>query len=182
MPPTPDKRKALGRGLEALLPSRPAPEPVHLRAAETDGGGQPLEIPVGAIERNPFQTRTRFDEALLAELTASVAATGVIQPIVVRPLEEGRYQLITGERRLLAGADLRLAGGRFLRKGRYMDRARIEVVNGIQERSALRLMGCVIEVANYVPRVFVPVGAQAVMNAVLSRHPVEEVLDTRAAA
>ena len=85
------------------------------------------------------------------------------------------------EQRLLAGAELRLAGGLFLRKVRYMDRPRIEVVNGIHERPALRLMGCVIEVANYVPRVFVPVGAEAVMKAVLARHPVEEVLNTRAA-
>ncbi len=98
---TPDKRKALGRGLEALLPSRPAPEPTPAEPSPAPGG-QPLEIPVGDIERNPYQTRTRFDETQLAELTASVAATGVIQPIVVRPLSEGRFQLITGERRLLA--------------------------------------------------------------------------------
>ncbi len=102
MPQNSDKRKALGRGLEALLPARPAPEPVALEASQAAPGGQPLEIPVGDIDRNPFQTRTRFDEALLAELTASVAASGVIQPIVVRPLPDGRYQLITGERRLLA--------------------------------------------------------------------------------
>jgi ParB family chromosome partitioning protein len=101
--PQPDTRKALGRGLEALLPSRPAPEPVAApKAADATPTGQPLEIPVGDIDRNPFQTRTRFDEVQLAELTASVAATGVIQPIVVRPLPDGRYQLITGERRLLA--------------------------------------------------------------------------------
>ena len=84
------------------------------------------------------------------------------------------------ERRVLAGAELRLAGGLFLRKVRYMDRQRIEVVNGVQERSALKLMGCVIEVADYTPRVFVPVGAEAVMQAVLARHPVEELVDTRA--
>ena len=101
MPPTPDKRKALGRGLEALLPSRPTPEP-EPAPEPAIANGQPLELPVGEIDRNPFQTRTRFDEAKLAELTASVAASGVIQPIVVRPLPDGRYQLITGERRLLA--------------------------------------------------------------------------------
>ncbi len=100
--PQPDRRKALGRGLEALLPARPVPEPVALKAAEAASVGQPLEIPVGDIERNPYQTRTRFDEVQLSELTASVAASGVIQPIVVRPLPDGRFQLITGERRLLA--------------------------------------------------------------------------------
>ena len=102
MPQTSDKRKALGRGLEALLPSPPMPEPIHLQATEASPGGQPLELSVDNIDRNPFQTRSRFDEALLAELTASIAATGVIQPIVVRPIADGRYQLITGERRLLA--------------------------------------------------------------------------------
>ena len=102
MPPSSDKRQALGRGLEALLPPRPTPQ-----AQPPTSTGQPMEIPVSDIDRNPYQTRTRFDEAQLAELTASIAATGVIQPIVVRPLPPGnsgeaRYQLITGERRLLA--------------------------------------------------------------------------------
>jgi ParB family chromosome partitioning protein len=64
--------------------------------------GHALEIPVDDIERNPFQTRTHFDEAALAELTQSVAATGVVQPIVVRVKPGGKYQLIMGERRWLA--------------------------------------------------------------------------------
>ena len=101
-PTTPDpKRRALGRGLEALLPTRsPAPAaPVASPAPQT---GHALEIPVDNIERNPFQTRTQFDEAALAELTQSVAATGVVQPIVVRAKPGGKYQLIMGERRWLA--------------------------------------------------------------------------------
>lgn len=95
------KRRALGRGLEALLPSRqtaPAPAP----AAPAAPSGKPLEVDVTAIVRNPFQTRTRFDEEALNELTQSVAATGVVQPIVVRALSAGKYQLIAGERRWLA--------------------------------------------------------------------------------
>ncbi len=92
----PDKRRALGKGLETLLPPR---QPVAV-AAET--GGKPLEIPLGQIDRNPFQTRTTFDEAKLNELAASISATGVVQPIVVKALGGDRYQLITGERRLLA--------------------------------------------------------------------------------
>ncbi len=100
MPPTTDpKRRALGKGLESLLPSRPATPPP---APPTPSTGQPLEIPLDLIERNPFQTRTRFDEAQLNDLANSIAATGVVQPIVVRAIEQGRYQLITGERRLLA--------------------------------------------------------------------------------
>ena len=103
MPPTPDqnpKRRALGKGLESLLPSRP--DPVPTIAAEAAPAGQPLEILLDSIDRNPFQTRTRFDEAQLNDLANSIAATGVVQPIVVRPLPGGRFQLITGERRLLA--------------------------------------------------------------------------------
>lgn len=111
MPPSHDpKRRALGRGLESLLPPKApaASQPVDVQAAAAPvsaspaPSGQPLEIAVDRIERNPYQTRTRFDEAQLAELTASVGATGVIQPIIVRPLADGRFQLITGERRLMA--------------------------------------------------------------------------------
>jgi ParB family transcriptional regulator, chromosome partitioning protein len=99
---TDPKRRALGKGLESLLPSRPAPVTVPAITAVAEPTGKPLEIPLDQIERNPFQTRTRFDEAQLTELTQSIAASGVVQPIVVRPLGEGRYQLITGERRWLA--------------------------------------------------------------------------------
>ena len=99
---TDPKRRALGKGLESLLPSRPAPATVPAITAVAEPTGKPLEIPLDQIERNPFQTRTRFDEAQLTELTQSIAASGVVQPIVVRPLSEGKYQLITGERRWLA--------------------------------------------------------------------------------
>ncbi len=108
---TPDKRRALGKGLEALLPHRPstpppAPATVPSLSAQADGSpnptGAPLEIAVDLIDRNPFQTRTQFDEAALDELATSIGATGVVQPILVRPIADGRYQLIAGERRLLA--------------------------------------------------------------------------------
>jgi ParB family chromosome partitioning protein len=102
MPPaTPDtKRRALGKGLESLLPSRPAPTPPP--APPVESTGKPLEIALDQIERNPFQTRTQFDEAKLNELAQSISASGVVQPIVVRALGKDRYQLITGERRWLA--------------------------------------------------------------------------------
>jgi len=96
------KRRALGKGLESLLPSRPAVVP-QMTAVAVESNGRPLEIPLDHIERNPFQTRTRFDEAQLTELAQSIAATGVVQPILVRPLGvPDRYQLIAGERRWLA--------------------------------------------------------------------------------
>jgi ParB family transcriptional regulator, chromosome partitioning protein len=102
MPPTTSdpKRRALGKGLESLLPARPAPTPAPAPVVESTG--KPLEIALDQIERNPFQTRTQFDEAKLGELAQSIAASGVVQPIVVRALGPDRYQLITGERRWLA--------------------------------------------------------------------------------
>lgn len=97
---TPDlKRRALGRGLEALLPPKPVP---LAAAAEPSDAGTALQIPLDQIERNPYQTRSSFNEAALAELAQSIAAIGVVQPIVVRPLSPNHYQLIAGERRWLA--------------------------------------------------------------------------------
>src|ERR1700761_9392961 len=97
------KRRALGKGLESLLPGRsgftPPPAPT---AAPVPDEGKPREIPVDQIERNPFQTRASVDESALKELSASIAATGVVQPILVRPLADNRFQLIAGERRWLA--------------------------------------------------------------------------------
>jgi ParB family transcriptional regulator, chromosome partitioning protein len=93
------KRRALGRGLESLLPSRPAPA---IQAVAEEPTGQPLEIPLGKIDANPFQPRNHFDPDKLMELAESIKATGVVQPITVRPMPNGRYQLIAGERRLRA--------------------------------------------------------------------------------
>jgi ParB family transcriptional regulator, chromosome partitioning protein len=90
----PPRRPALGKGLESLLGPRPQATP--------EVTGKPLEIALDRIDRNPNQTRTTFDEAKLAELAQSIATTGVVQPIVVRELPGGRYQLIMGERRLRA--------------------------------------------------------------------------------
>jgi len=92
--PAPHKhRAALGKGIESLLGPR------QTVAAAAPSTGKPLEIALDKIERNPHQTRTAFDEAKLAELAQSIAATGVVQPVVVRELPGGRYQLIMGERR-----------------------------------------------------------------------------------
>jgi ParB family chromosome partitioning protein len=93
--PVDTKRRALGKGLDSLLPrvQAPAAAPVD---SET---GKPREIPLDQIDRNPFQTRSQVNEDQLAELAASIMANGVVQPVLVRPLAEGRFQLIAGERR-----------------------------------------------------------------------------------
>jgi ParB family transcriptional regulator, chromosome partitioning protein len=95
----PKRRSALGKGIESLLGPRtpmvaPAPVPVV-----TEVSGKPLEIALELIEMNPNQPRTAFDVEKLEELAASIRASGVVQPIVVRELPEGKYQLIAGERR-----------------------------------------------------------------------------------
>jgi ParB family transcriptional regulator, chromosome partitioning protein len=98
----PKKRAALGKGIESLLGPRPSQTVATVQAVAApapDASGRPLEIPLDRIDRNPNQTRTNFDEAKLAELAQSIAATGVVQPVVVRERPGGRYELIMGERR-----------------------------------------------------------------------------------
>ena len=103
--PTENKRRALGKGLDSLLP-RVQPAAAAPATVENEGG-KPREIPLEQIDRNPFQTRTQVNEEQLAELAASITANGVVQPILVRPQANGRFQLIAGERRWKAS---KLAG------------------------------------------------------------------------
>src|SRR5712671_4029159 len=92
-----DKRKALGRGLDSLLPSRPAVTPIAMPASQPAPSAQ--EIPIESIDPNPYQTRRRINEAALEELAESIRASGVVQPVVLRPAANGRFQLVAGERR-----------------------------------------------------------------------------------
>ena len=93
--PLDSKRRALGKGLDSLLPRMQTAATAPVEAE----GGKPREIPLGDIDPNPFQTRSRVNEDQLAELAASIVANGVVQPVLVRPLASGRFQLIAGERR-----------------------------------------------------------------------------------
>ena len=141
-----EKRRALGRGLDSLLPSGPrvvtaaVPAPVvipNASAATAPAAGPELvpsdshgipdlqaarekatraatpapdeiaEIPLELIDENPYQTRRTFDESALKELAESIKATGLAQPVVVRPAADGRYLLVLGERRCRAS---KLAG------------------------------------------------------------------------
>ena len=94
------KKNALGRGLGALI------EGVEKEVLEKKVEAN-LQISVGAIDGNPFQPRSHFDEQSLEELAASIKQLGIVQPLTVRESTDGRYQLIAGERRLRAA---RLAG------------------------------------------------------------------------
>ncbi|HVJ04510.1 MAG TPA: ParB/RepB/Spo0J family partition protein [Candidatus Saccharimonadales bacterium] len=101
MTPTHDKRKALGRGLDSLLPAARGIQAAITGQPQPPAGDQIRDIPVELIDRNPYQTRTYFDETALNELAESIKVSGVVQPITVRQ-HSGRYQLVTGERRWLA--------------------------------------------------------------------------------
>ena len=89
--------RRLGRGLESLL------GPVSREQAEAQGALR--ELPVAQVRPNPFQPRTQFDPAALAELVASISASGLLQPIIVRARGNG-FELIAGERRLRAVQEL----------------------------------------------------------------------------
>lgn len=82
-----ERKRGMGRGLAAILP-------------ETAAGGPELrELPVESIEPNPQQPRTRFEAAALDALAGSIASAGLLQPLIVRPVEGGRFELVAGERR-----------------------------------------------------------------------------------
>jgi len=82
-------KRGMGRGLSAILPESAPPGDV----------GELRELPVELIRPNPKQPRTQFDPEALAGLAASIEASGVVQPLLVRPLHDGGYELIAGERR-----------------------------------------------------------------------------------
>lgn len=82
--------KRLGRGLEALLGA--------VSREQAEASGSLKELPIGNVLPNPYQPRTHVDEDSLVELTASIEASGLLQPIIVRP-RNGKFELIAGERR-----------------------------------------------------------------------------------
>jgi ParB family transcriptional regulator, chromosome partitioning protein len=97
------KRKALGKGLKALLPD---PEPSLFTPGPEAGGA--AEVAIDRLIPNPFQPRSAIDPARLAELGASIRESGIVQPILVRRVGEG-YQIIAGERRWRAAQQLGLS-------------------------------------------------------------------------
>jgi len=88
-----DKRPALGRGLSALIPDTPAPTPAPASTPDRS-----LDVDSDLLRPNKFQPRTQMDDARIEELAQSIRVNGIIQPIVVRKVEQG-YEIIAGERR-----------------------------------------------------------------------------------
>lgn len=101
------KKKALGRGLSALLSDSPEEERLEVEVTSSAPSGSINEISLAEIEVNPFQPRQHFDQEALKELAESIKVHGIIQPITVRRLARNQYQLISGERRFQAS---KLAG------------------------------------------------------------------------
>lgn len=91
----PPRRSGLGRGLDALLPSSES-------GGGLEGKGSLGEVELDQIDPNPRQPRESFEDEALAELTASISELGVLQPLLVRAMPDGRLELIAGERRLRA--------------------------------------------------------------------------------
>lgn len=111
----PKRRAALGRGLGALLGDSQREQP--LEAVSAGSGPQPapdasasglVSLPIASIQPHPEQPRTHFDEDALEELAQSIASRGLIQPVIVRPVGGGNYQLVAGERRWRAAQKARL--------------------------------------------------------------------------
>jgi len=161
----PEKRKALGRGLESLLPSGPrvvtggpaasgpATADTNSRSAvlpevfaQAAGGQAVVQISLEQIEHNPYQTRYHFDKDALEELAESIRANGVVQPVVVRPATEGKYLLILGERRCRAS---KLAGKTtipaIVRKVSDQQAAEMTVVENLQRQD----LNCIEQAAAF---------------------------------
>src|SRR5579872_271962 len=107
------QRKALGKGLSALLPGRSSGQASAATAPAPSGHSTllpstapPSTLPIESIQPNPMQPRVVFQPERLEELAASIRANGIIQPLIVRQ-QHGQYQLIAGERRWRAA---KLAG------------------------------------------------------------------------
>jgi ParB family chromosome partitioning protein len=99
------KKKALGRGLSALL-DNPEAENAHKEISGAYMSGTVAMVQVEQIEPNPFQPRVHFNETELRELAVSIEEHGIIQPLTLRKIGHDKYQLIAGERRLKAAKRL----------------------------------------------------------------------------
>ena len=162
---TQTERRGLGRGLGELFQRTDVVDPTPTANREPKPAEHPVplgsyfaELPVGSITPNPKQPRTTFDEDALLELTASISEVGLLQPVVVRPLGEGRFELVMGERRWRAAqlADLeqipaivRETGDHDLLRDALLENLHRAQLNPLEEAAAYQQMledfGCTQE-------------------------------------
>ena len=149
------KRRGLGRNLDALLggPVTPAagtkkgPQPVGATAVAPAGGDQMKKLPVALLQPGKYQPRRDMHEDSLEDLAASIKVQGVIQPVIVRPVGQGRYEIIAGERRWraaqLAGLDevpvvVRLVNDKAAIAMALIENIQREDLNPLEEANALQ--------------------------------------------
>ena len=132
----PKKKSGLGKGLGALLGEQASEIPAESSRPVFSPASGIFMVPLSAIETNPFQPRTHFDREALEELAESIRVQGIIQPVTLRQLSEGRYQLISGERRFQAS---RLIGleeiPAFVRKANDQQMLEMAIIENIQREN-----------------------------------------------
>jgi ParB family transcriptional regulator, chromosome partitioning protein len=131
------KKKALGRGLGALLDT-PLVEiqPRYEIEKDLHAVGTIAHVPLDMIQANPFQPRTDFDQQALDELAASLREQGVIQPVTVRKIEDGKFELISGERRCRAAQIAGLTSiPAYIRMANDQDMREMAIVENIQREN-----------------------------------------------
>jgi len=142
------KRKALGKGLSSLIPASITRAPVEASSPVPSRPSE-LRIEVSKIRPNPRQPRQSFDEAGLDELARSLRTQGVLQPVVVRPLPDGRFELVAGERRWRAAqragihkipAVVRDVPDENLLELALIENLQREELNAIEEAEAYRIL------------------------------------------
>ncbi len=128
---TKNDKPSLGKGLGAILGTMDI-SAINNPKSHVSAGNNSL-IKIDSIELNPFQPRKHFDEKELQELAQSIKEDGLIQPITVRPIENGKYQLISGERRLRASKLLGLPEiAAYVRTADDMHTAQMSLVENLQ--------------------------------------------------
>lgn len=127
----------LGRGLDALLPSKPIKTKFsNEEINKIDERNKILDIEVDKIQLNPHQPRKRFDHAELEDLINSIKVHGIIQPLIVTRLDENKYQLIAGERRLKAAQFLNLATvPAIVREVKELEKLEIALIENLQRKN-----------------------------------------------
>lgn len=127
------KKSSLGTGLSSLIPQREITNDLEEKSASTKVRGGVREIAVNAVVANPNQPRYFFDETNLQELAESIKAHGVVQPIIVTELGEGKFELVAGERRLRAS---KLLGKQtipaIIRKADNLEKLELAIIENVQ--------------------------------------------------
>lgn len=138
-------RKALGRGLEALIPAAPPSAPMPASPAPEREASGHHAVPVERIRPNPYQPRTQFDAEALKELADSIRENGLLQPLLVRDAGHGEFELIAGERRFIAAKQaglrdvpvvVRTASKREMLQMALVENLQRQDLNGIEEAEA----------------------------------------------